>query len=226
MADTAEAFRRRLRETISGFPSRAALAKAAEIPPSSLQSYLERTEPTRPALIALARAAGVSLEWLAEGRGYKEPHPLVPDGYAEIPFFDVKKSGGYVYPLIMSEDMSSVFLKLDWFRYPDMNPAQLITLEATESLVSGIEAGDLLVVDQCWQTASARNPLSLPAGIYLTSWQAKLSVRQVVRIVGDCVELIRPGNKRRKELVRVGEQGFMIHGRIIWFARKMVPEDH
>src|SRR5579863_8396687 len=96
-------FTKRLEEIIGGFRSRAALAKAAGLPPSSLQSYLEGAEPTRPALVALARAAEVSLEWLADDRGYKKPRPYVPDGYGEIPFFDIRKSGGYVYPLVAAE---------------------------------------------------------------------------------------------------------------------------
>jgi hypothetical protein len=69
------AFVARLEQISAKFPSRAALAKAANIPPSSLQAYFEGAEPTRPVLVALAHAARVSIEWLAEGRGYREPHP-------------------------------------------------------------------------------------------------------------------------------------------------------
>src|SRR5262252_1716011 len=96
-------FIKRLQQIISDFPSRAALAKAASLSPSSLQSYVEGAEPSRPALIALARAANVSLEWLADNRGYKEPHPQVPDGYAAIPAYDIGKAHGYVYPLVTAE---------------------------------------------------------------------------------------------------------------------------
>ena len=83
-------FIKRLEEIIGDFQSRAALAKKAELPPSSLQSYIEGAEPTRPALVALARAANVSIEWLADNRGYKQPHPPVPDGYGAIPVYDVR----------------------------------------------------------------------------------------------------------------------------------------
>jgi hypothetical protein len=225
VTDTATSFQQRLQEIISRFPSRAALAKAAEIPPSSLQSYLEGTEPTRPVLIALAGAARVSLEWLADGHGYKEPHPPVPDGYVELPFYDVRKSNGYVYPLFTSEGLDSAFLKLDWFNYPGMNPGELITLAGTESFVSEITEGDFLVVDRTWRTTFANKPLSIPAGVYLTSRQAKLCVRRVTAVVGDCVKLVLPGNKDRNELVQVGDHGFTIHGRIIWYAsRRMTAE--
>jgi helix-turn-helix protein len=51
-------FASRLVEIVAAFPSRAALAKKAGLTPSALQSYVEGAEPTRPALVALARAAG------------------------------------------------------------------------------------------------------------------------------------------------------------------------
>ena len=219
-----EKFIGRLAEIASEFPSRAALAKAANLPPSSLQSYMEGTEPTRPALVALARAADVSLEWLADHRGYKRPHPPVPDGYAEIPFYDVRRSGGYVYPLVMEEIAEFLYLKLDWFSYPEMQPSKLFVVEATESLTSEVRKGDFVVVDQGWRTKFMGPTPKLPEGNYLVSQQAKLSVRLVSGIVGDSVELVRPDLKT--EIVRIGDQGFTVHGRIIWYGRSLPVHEH
>jgi Helix-turn-helix len=215
----------RLAEIASEFPSRAALAKAANLPPSSLQSYMEGTEPTRPALVALANAANVSLEWLADHRGNKRPHPPVPDGYAAIPFYDVRKSGGYVYPLVVEEIAEFLYLKLDWFSYPEMQPAKLFVVEATESLISEVRKGDFLVVDQAWRTKFMGPTPKLPQGNYLVSQQAKLSVRLVSGSVGDSVELVTPDSKGT-EIVRVGDQGFTVHGRIIWYGRSLPVHEH
>jgi hypothetical protein len=215
----------RLVEIASEFPSRAALAKAANLPPSSLQSYVEGTEPTRPALVALARAANVSLEWLADHRGYKRPHPPVPDGYAAIPFYDVRKSGGYVYPLVTEEIAEFLYLKLDWFSYPEMEPSKLFVVEATESSTSEIRKGDFVVVDQGWRIKFVGPTPKLPEGNYLVSQRAKLSVRLVSGIVGDAVELVIP-DARGTEIVRVGDQGFTVHGRIIWYGRSLPVHEH
>lgn len=215
------AFIARLEETSTAFPSRAALAKAASTPPSSLQAYFEGVEPTRPALVALARAANVSLDWLADGRGYKEPHPPVPDGYAAIPFYDVRKSGGYVYPLVSAEVAEFVYLKLDWFSYPGMKASHLIALEATASLVPEINQQDLLVVDTWWRTKFVDPSPIIPPGIYLISQQAKLFIRQVLSVSGDAVELVSPPGVKRKTLLQVGDKGFTIHGRVIWHARSL-----
>jgi hypothetical protein len=215
----------RLAEIVSAFPSRAAWAKAAGLSPSAMQSYMEGTEPTRPALVALAKAANVSLEWLAAGSGYKEPHPPVPDGYAMIPFFNVRKSEGYVYPLFSADNAEFWYLKIDWFSYPGMQPSKLFIVEATASLVSEVRERDLLVVDESWKTKFVDPTPNIPQGAYLVSQQAKLSVRQVSGVSDDSVELVRPGTKSGKELVRVGQNGFTVHGRIIWHGRSLPVPD-
>jgi hypothetical protein len=216
----------RLEEIVSEFPSRAALAKKANLPPSSLQSYLEGAEPTRPALVALARAANVSLEWLADKRGYKEPRPQIPDGYAIIPIYDIRKSGGYVYPMIMGEIASWICLKLDLFSYPRMQPDKLFVVEALGSQAPQIADRDLLVVDSSWRPSLVDpNPIILVAGNYLVSRQAKLSVREVIGVHDDVVEFVVTGAPRRKEAFRLGEEGFTVHGRIIWYGRSLSIAD-
>lgn len=215
----------RLEEIVSEFPSRAALAKKANLPPSSLQSYLEGAEPTRPALLALARAANVSLEWLADKRGYKEPRPQIPDGHAMIPVYDIRKSGGYVYPLIMGEIASWICLKLDLFSYPRMQPGKLFVVETLESQAPQIADRDLLVVDSSWRPSLVDPNPKILAGNYLVSRQAKLSVREVVGVHDDSVEFVVPGTPRRKETFRLGEEGFTVHGRIIWYGRSLPIAD-
>jgi hypothetical protein len=75
-----QTFVERLEEASAKFPSRVALAKAANMPPSSLQAYFEGAEPTRPALVALAQAADVSLDWLARAAGTRNRiHPFRTD---------------------------------------------------------------------------------------------------------------------------------------------------
>jgi Helix-turn-helix len=216
-----QGFIKRLEEIIGHFPSRAALAKAANLPPSSLQSYIEGAEPTRPALVAIARAANISLEWLADNRGYKKLHPPVPDGYVEIPVYDIRKSGGYVYPLVTSDIASWIYLQLDWFNYPDMQPAKLFVVEAIRSLAPEIKDGDLLVIDSSWQSRFAEGKATIPSGNYLISRQAKLFVREATASRSDTVEFVRPDAPGRKETFHVGEDGFAIHGRILWFGRTL-----
>jgi hypothetical protein len=220
-ADSDRGFIKRLEEIVGEFPSRAALARAADLPPSSLQSYLEGAEPTRPALVALARAADVSLEWLGDNRGFKKPHPPVPDGYAAIPVYDIRRSGGYVYPLVTEEIASWVYLEVNLFSYPGMQPAKLFVVEAIESQAREIAVGDRLVVDSSWRTKFIGPCPTIPPGNYLVSRQAKLSVREVSSVRHDVIEFTVPDDPTRKEACRVGDEGFTVHGRIIWCGRAL-----
>lgn len=64
-----EAFAARLRYCSDKIGSANALSKSAGIPQSTLHNYFGNGEPNRHNLIAIARAAQVSLEWLTAGIG-------------------------------------------------------------------------------------------------------------------------------------------------------------
>jgi hypothetical protein len=169
-----------LQQIAAPFRSKATFAQAAKIPPSSLQTYFEGAEPNRLTLAALADAGNVSLEWLVRGRGYKEPHPQVPEGYADISFYDVRKAGGYVYPLVAEDVAEFLYLKLDWFGYPDLDSGKLFVVEVTESRVSEIQERDVVVADQSQRTRWSDPTAEIPQSIYLVSEQAKLSIRRIL----------------------------------------------
>lgn len=59
----------RLEFCASTVGSVAALARKADISQSGIRKYYQGTEPTRPVLLALSKAAGVKLLWLADGGG-------------------------------------------------------------------------------------------------------------------------------------------------------------
>jgi len=216
------AFIERLEEIATKFRSRAAFAKAAGIPPSSLQSYFEGTEPNRTTLLALADAGRVSLEWLARGRGYKEPHPQVPDGYVEISCYDIRKARGYVYPLVSADVADFVFLKLDWFRYPGIEPGRLFLIEVTDSRVPEIAEGDFVVVDGSWGSSLSDPTAEITKGIYLVSRRARLSIQRVLNSANGVIELAGSHGAKSEDR-RIGEEGFFVHGRIIWVSRSLAP---
>ena len=217
------AFIRRLEQVASAFRSRAAFAQAAKIPASSLQTYFEGAEPNRLTLTALADAGNVSLEWLIRGRGYKQPHPQVPEGYAGISFYDVRKAGGYVYPLVAGELADLLYLKLDWFGYPDLDPGKLFVVEVTESRVPEIQERDLVVVDQSCGTRWSDPTAEIPQGIYLVSEQAKLSIRRIMSSSKGVLKIFRSDVPAKSERIEVGQNGFTAHGRIIWHGRALPP---
>src|ERR1700678_2703111 len=64
------AFVERLRTILAHWPSADRLARAMGVSPSAFRKWLKgEAEPSRERLVALARAAGVGVAWLAEGEG-------------------------------------------------------------------------------------------------------------------------------------------------------------
>lgn len=74
-ADDTAAFRHRLRWCADEAGSLYSLAKRAGLVPNTVRRYLRNSEPSRPYLVAISRAAAVDLRWLATGEG------AAPKGY-------------------------------------------------------------------------------------------------------------------------------------------------
>jgi phage repressor protein C with HTH and peptisase S24 domain len=92
------AFIERLRVLANKVGSVNALARASGLSQGGLQRYFKGGEPTRPALIKLAKAGDVDVGWLMTG----EHPPQLPaasgdeeDTYAYIPLYDARISQGH-----------------------------------------------------------------------------------------------------------------------------------
>lgn len=87
-----DALRSRLQECAQKLGSVNALAKASGIPQSTIRNYFTDGEPSRYNIVAIAKAAGVSVSWLAtgesEGGGITESEALPKDPWQEIEFQD------------------------------------------------------------------------------------------------------------------------------------------
>ena len=74
------AFIARLHAILRHWPSADRLARTTGVSPSAFRKWLRgEAEPSRERLVALARAAGVSIGWLAGGEG-QEPRLVAPSG--------------------------------------------------------------------------------------------------------------------------------------------------
>lgn len=88
--DNSSAFADRL-EAALGNVSQAIVAKRADVSTSVLSKYLQGAEPSLFRAARLAKALGVSLEWLATGDG--EPNGAIR-GYVDVPIRDVRLAAG------------------------------------------------------------------------------------------------------------------------------------
>lgn len=93
------AFIERLRFVASKIGSVNALARASGLSQGGLQRYFKGGEPTRPALIKLAKAGNVDVGWLMTGEDPARQQPETSgdeeDNYAYIPLYDAHISQGH-----------------------------------------------------------------------------------------------------------------------------------
>jgi hypothetical protein len=212
-------FLNRLEELSEKTGSRTALAKRAGLSPKTVQNYFEGGEPTRPALIAIAEAGNVSIEWLCLGRGSKSSNHI-PEGYCAVPFFDLRPSGWRIYALHQGEPSDFILLKEKWLAGKDVETGKLESIEAPQPFEPEIHSGELLVVDRSkgWSPWRRVRPLRLTEGaIYLAAREAhavlrRLSWREPNRIV----TAVLPETKT--EEISIDDPGFQPLGIVIWRA--------
>jgi transcriptional regulator with XRE-family HTH domain len=75
----------RLRECI-GDDTVSAFARKVGLPEATIRSYLDGKKPVYDKLSRIADAAGVSLDWLATGRGQKERKPAPENDFSAVPY--------------------------------------------------------------------------------------------------------------------------------------------
>jgi phage repressor protein C with HTH and peptisase S24 domain len=187
------AFVDRLRMILANWPSADRLARAMGVSPSAFRKWLKgEAEPSRERLVALARAAGVGVAWLAEGEGPEpvfEPvingrrRPGGPDADADLdwarfvvlPHRPEAAAAGSVTPPDPT-GTQWIALRHDWIRAVcRVEPGNLALETAVgESMTPTIRDGNTLLIDTTDRTF--RN-----FGIYILEINGQRLVKRVQR---------------------------------------------
>ena len=147
-----EAFIERLRQLADKLGSINALSKASGVSQSGMQRYFNGGDPGRRALIAIALAGGVSVEWLATGEGGQEnslPGESSPlDDYAFVPLYDAQCSAGDGF----WNEHSRVLTYLSFTRYSlrrkGLTPEHLSAIRIDgDSMEPVLNSGDTVLID-------------------------------------------------------------------------------
>ena len=157
------AFIARLHAILRHWPSADRLARATGVSPSAFRKWLRgEAEPSRERLVALAQAAGVSVGWLASGEG-QEPRLVLPHrsvtsasadagldrrDYVLLPRRPEAAAAGSETPPPPTA-VEFIALRHEWVRSVfGIDPDRLLLETAVgESMLPGIQDGDLLLVD-------------------------------------------------------------------------------
>jgi hypothetical protein len=214
------AFVMRLEEVCAALGSRAALAKRAGIAATSLQAYFQQSEPTRAALVNLARAANVSVGWLASGSPPRNPNGL-PDSCFAMAFYDLRATGGHIYPLLSGPSEFRVFNKSE---FQEVGGRDLIAIQTLEGLEPWINESDTIVVDRkdapsigSGLPRSTVFPLEEGA-IYAVARKARINLRRLRwKKPGESLIVLLPRSNAKPELTVTEKRlDLQILGRVVW----------
>lgn len=187
------AFVERLQTILTHWPSADRLARSMSVSPSAFRKWLKgEAEPSRERLVALARATGVGIAWLAEGEG---PEPVfgavsgsrrrqgirdIADGddwsdFVLLPRRPEAAAAGSETPAAPA-GTAFMALRHDWVRSVcGVEPSSLsLEIAVGESMTPTIRDGNTLLIDTTDQTF--RN-----FGIYVLEINGQRLVKRVQR---------------------------------------------
>ncbi len=200
-------------ESVRGFSRRSGVSETA------LRAYLAgKSEPSRPALIAMADAAGVSVEWLAVGdrKPTAAPEARIGDEFALVPLYDLEVSAGGGAITDRENIVSQIAFRRDWLRHVGLNINHLVSVSVRgDSMEPSIRDGDMLLVDTS-QTDVVED------GIYVLRIDSHLLAKRLQRLV-DGRLYIKSDNPayERQELSKQDADQLEVIGRVVWSGRKI-----
>jgi phage repressor protein C with HTH and peptisase S24 domain len=222
------AFIARLHAILRHWPSADRLARATGVSPSAFRKWLRgEAEPSRERLVALAQAAGVGVGWLASGEG-QEPRlastsgPLRPASagagwdlrdYVLLPRRPEAAAAG---PETPQPPTAAEFIALrhEWVRSVfGIDPNRLVMETAVgESMLPGIQDGDLLLVD-------ATENRFRSFGVYVLEIAGERLVKRVQPKLDGSLALLSDNTAYETEYIPP-EQASDVHvvGRVIWIS--------
>jgi phage repressor protein C with HTH and peptisase S24 domain len=221
-------FRRRLDAVARLYRSRERAAQAAEKSVDMLTNYVTgKTKPPFVALAKLAAGAGVSLDWIASGKGSMRfevreespdylARPGPGDDYVLVPEPETADPSGPRGSLDLPQVVDYLAFKRAWLRDDvGLQPADLAIVETRgDAMAPTVGHGDLALVDLAQRT--------LVDGLYLLRRGDELVVRRVNVFWGEGFRITcdNPGYEgltvRPTDAVK-----YPIVGRVVWVMRRV-----
>jgi phage repressor protein C with HTH and peptisase S24 domain len=223
------AFVERLQTILTHWPSADRLARAMGVSPSAFRKWLKgEAEPSRERLVALARASGVGVAWLAEGGGpvpqfeqasgsRRRPgvRDVADDGdwrdFVLLPRRAEAAAAGSVTPPAPSGN-EFIALRHDWVRSVCGVEPDKLALETAvgESMTPTIRDGNTLLIDTTDQTF--RN-----FGIYVLEINGQRLVKRVQRKHDGSLVLISDNIAYQPDIVdKAAADDVSVVGRVVW----------
>jgi len=214
-----EEFRRRLRLIMQQFGSVADLARAVGVSDNAIYKWVSgRGQPGMISLVNLAKAAGVSVEWLATGRG--NPAKGKPDTRAApepVEFVTMPRHAlrapAHRPPIQSAQIVDYLSFRGDWlYRVINADPRALALIEAVgDAMAPTIDEGDLVLAD-------LRENRFRHDGIYVFRSGTTLAIKRMQQQVNGSLT-VRSDNPAYEPIMIKADELSMI-GRVVWIGGK------
>lgn len=202
-----------------------AFAQKCGIPESSMRKYLAGSIPGTDRAVQIAKACGVSLEWLATGEGsmhrnvVREPLPTYkPEIWAEfalIPRYNVDAAAGAGQAVERENEIGKLAFRQDWLRQKGLQGSDLAVIRIKgDSMSPTIRDGSLALVDCRRQHEKPKTD-----GIYVIQMDGDLLAKRIqIDLAGEGGLYIKSDNPAYTEqrLDAAAANRLWIVGRVIW----------
>ncbi len=210
--------RARLTQVIESFGSVVALAKAVGVSDNAIYKWLSgRGQPNVSNLVALARAARVSIEWLATGEESKQSAQAITRAvehgdFIFMPRNRIRFSSGRDGILRSDQVVDSIAFRAAWVkRRLSTESRDLLLIEVVgDSMAPTVEDSDLILADLA-------EPRFRQDGIYLLRHDSGLGVKRIQRRP-DGKLLVRSDNPKYEAIV---VSAVSVIGRVIWIGGRV-----
>jgi phage repressor protein C with HTH and peptisase S24 domain len=221
------AFVDRLKTILAHWPSADRLARAMGVSPSAFRKWLKgEAEPSRERLVALARAAGVGVAWLAEGEG---PEPVFEAAGSRRPSDGQEPTGSDWSQFVLLPHRAEaaaagsatppdpsgtewIALRHDWVRAVCKVEPNELALETAvgESMTPTVRDGNTLLIDTTDKTF--RN-----FGVYVLEINGQRLVKRVQRKHDGSLVLISDNSAYQPDIVdKAAADAVLVVGRVVW----------
>ena len=211
-------FRLRLTQVIQSFDSVVVAAQAVGVSDNAIYKWLAgRGQPSVSNLVALARAARVSIEWLATGEESKQSSQAITRAvehgdFIFMPRNRIRFSAGRDGILRSDQVVDSIAFRAEWVkRRLSTESRDLLLIEVVgDSMAPTVEDSDLILADLA-------EPRFKQDGIYLLRHDSGLAVKRIQRRP-DGKLLVRSDNPKYEAMV---VSTVSIIGRVIWIGGRV-----
>lgn len=230
-------FHARLNLLLPGFKSVRAFATASGVSQTGLQRLINGGEPTLSTLVALARAARVSIEWLATGEGrmrrdaepitHAQPtppacldtlgNPVNLDEFVFIPRFNLQAAAGFGSSSDGERPVFSMAFRRYWvqnYLHADARDLSVISVKG-DSMEGVLNERDVILINHA--DTQPRH------GLYVLRLNNDLVVKRVQPLPGGRVQVSSANESYlpfELDLQALGEDVAII-GRVVWFGRQI-----